>query len=66
MICKLFTIDNVLVSEHNISNNDGQQIKTACPNRLLTLMPDLTFTQLDEGLNKTVEWFRLHYPNIRK
>ena len=66
MICKLFEIENVVPSEISTSHNDGQQIKTACSNRLLDLMPDLTFTELDVGLNKTIEWFKLHYPNIRK
>jgi GDP-L-fucose synthase len=66
LICRLFGINNVIASETSISKNDGQQIKTACPNRLLRIMPDLTFTPLEVGLENTVNWFKSNYPNIRK
>ena len=66
IICKLCGIENVIPSEISTSHNDGQQMKTACPNRLLHLMPDLTFTPLEKGIKETIEWFNLHYPNIRK
>jgi GDP-L-fucose synthase len=66
MICKIFGIHNVIPSEISNTNNDGQQIKTACPSRLLHLIPDLTFTSLELGLDQTIQWFKMNYDNIRK
>jgi len=66
LICKLFGIYNVIPSEISNSNNDGQQIKTACPDRLLKLIPNITFTTLEKGIKETIEWFIANYPNIRK
>jgi GDP-L-fucose synthase len=66
LIGNLLHIQNVIPAETEIGNNDGQQIKTASPDRLLSLMPDLTFTPIEVGLEKTVTWFLQHYPNVRK
>lgn len=66
LIGNLLHIQNVIPAEREIGNNDGQQIKTATPDRLLTLMPDVTFTPIEVGLEKTVTWFLQHYPNVRK
>jgi len=66
LIGNLLHIQNVIPAEREIGNNDGQQIKTATPDRLLTLMPDVTFTPIEVGLEKTVYWFLQHYPNVRK
>jgi GDP-L-fucose synthase len=66
LIGNLLQIKNVIPAETEIGNNDGQQIKTASPDKLLSLMPDLTFTTLEVGLEKTVNWFLDNYPNIRK
>lgn len=66
LICNVLHIQNVIPAETEIGNNDGQQIKTASPDRLLTLMPDLTFTPIEVGLEKTVTWFLDNYPNVRK
>jgi GDP-L-fucose synthase len=66
LIGNLLHIKTVIPAETEIGNNDGQQIKTASPNKLLSLMPDLTFTPIEVGLEKTVNWFLDNYPNIRK
>jgi GDP-L-fucose synthase len=66
LIGNVLHIQNVIPAETEIGNNDGQQIKTASPDRLLSLMPDLTFTPIEVGLEKTVTWFLNNYPNIRK
>jgi GDP-L-fucose synthase len=66
LIGNVLHIQNVIPAETEIGNNDGQQIKTSSPDRLLTLMPDLTFTPIEVGLEKTVTWFLDNYPNIRK
>jgi len=66
LIGNFFKIQNVIPAEREIGNNDGQQIKTASPNKLLSLIPNLTFTPIEEGLKKTLTWFLDNYPNIRK
>jgi len=67
LIAKQFGIDNVVPSEVESQNtkNDGQQIKTASPARLLSLFPNFEFTQLEDGIQETVAWFKENYPNIR-
>jgi GDP-L-fucose synthase len=45
---------------------DGQQIKTACPARLLRIMPNLELTVLETGIADTVNCFLQSYPNVRK
>lgn len=66
LIGNLLHIQNVIPAETEVGNNDGQQIKTASPDRLITLIPDITFTPIEEGLEKTLTWFLDNYPNIRK
>ena len=45
---------------------DGQQIKTACPTKLLRIMPNLELTALKTGIANTINWFLQSYPNVRK
>jgi GDP-L-fucose synthase len=66
LIAKEFGISRVEPSDKIDSQNDGQKIKTASPARLLELMPDFSFTNIETGIHQTVEWFKNNYPYIRK
>lgn len=65
LIALEFDIHNVMPTEKS-DKKDGQQIKTASPQKLLDLMPGFQFIPLDQGIHKTVQWFKENYPNIRK
>ena len=45
---------------------DGQHKKTACNKKLRGLRPDYTFTTMDEGVQKAVDWFVANYDSARK
>jgi len=45
---------------------DGQFKKTACNKKLRGLRPDYTFTTIDAGIQKSVDWFVENYENARK
>jgi GDP-L-fucose synthase len=66
LIASEFGIEQVIPMETTVGENDGQQIKTANPARLLELFPNFHFTSLEYGIKQTVEWFKCTYPNIRK
>lgn len=65
LITKEFGISNVRPSEISAGTNDGQQIKTASPVKLFSIMSDLEMTPLETGIKETVAWFVNNYPNIR-
>ena len=46
--------------------SDGQYKKTADNRRLLDLYSSYNFKNIDEGIQKTVEWFVANYANSRK
>ena len=46
--------------------SDGQYKKTADNRRLLDLYGSYNFKNIDEGIQKTVEWFVANYANSRK
>lgn len=48
------------------SFSDGQIKKTADGSTFNGLFPDFKYTPLIDGLKTTVDWFKLHYPNVRK
>ena len=48
------------------SKPDGQFKKPASNKKLLSYLPDYKFISLDEGMGRTVEWFKEHYPEVRK
>lgn len=66
IICNRFSINSVIPEDISIGNNDGQQVKTVCPDRLLTLIPDITFIPIEIGIQQTVDWFIQNYPYVRK
>ena len=45
---------------------DGQFKKPASNKKLLSYLPNYQFISLDEGIGRTIEWFKDNYPNIRK
>ena len=48
------------------SKSDGQYKKTASNKKLREYFPDFKFTSIEEGLDKTVNWFVNNINNIRK
>lgn len=48
------------------SKADGQFKKTASNKKLRCLKPDYTFTSIEEGIQKSVEWFEANYETARK
>lgn len=45
---------------------DGQFKKTACNKKLRKLRPDYKFVSIDEGVQKSVDWFVENYETLRK
>lgn len=48
------------------SKADGQFKKTACNKKLRSLKADYKFTEMQEGIKKSVDWFVEHYETCRK
>lgn len=48
------------------SKPDGQFRKPSDATKLKKLNPSFQWTQLEAGIEDTVEWFLINYPNIRK
>ena len=46
--------------------SDGQYKKTADNLNLKLLFPDFKFTEISEGIPKSIEWFIKNYAQIRK
>ena len=44
---------------------DGQYQKPSSNRKFVDLFPDFQYTELDTGLEKTVQWFKENYPNVR-
>jgi GDP-L-fucose synthase len=65
-ICTEFNIQHVEPMDKQKGVNDGQQIKTASPAKLLTLLPNFQFTPLKDGISQTVKWFKENYDILRK
>ena len=51
--------------EYDSSKADGQFKKTANNAKLMTLMPHFEFTPIEEGIAKTVQWFKENKDKIR-
>ena len=50
----------------DISKPDGQYRKPTDNTKLRKYQPDFRFTPIEEGIEKTVQWFTVNYPNVRK
>lgn len=48
------------------SKSDGQFKKTASNAKLMSLHPDFKFTKIQEGIRKSVQWFKENYDIARK
>lgn len=44
---------------------EGQFKKPSCNTRFLTQNQDFIYTDLDDGLNETINWYLEEYPNVR-
>ena len=64
ILCKKFNLINKI--KYDISYSDGQLIKTSDYNELIQLLPNFKFTSLDNGLEKTINYFIENYNIIRK
>ncbi|MDI6688109.1 MAG: GDP-L-fucose synthase [Desulfobacterales bacterium] len=45
---------------------DGQYRKPSDTTKLRKYLPDFVFTPIEEGIEKSVDWFVTNYPNLRK
>ena len=52
--------------EYDPTKADDQHRKTANNSKLMTLMPHFEFTPIEEGITKTVRWFKENKANCRK
>jgi len=48
------------------TKSDGQHKKTACNRKLMKYLPDFKFTDFDEAVQTSVDWFRNNYEIARK
>lgn len=68
------TVSKIIAKKMNYSENivfdiskpDGQYKKTADNSKLMKLIKDFEFTNIERGINETVEWFQNNYNNCRK
>ena len=66
----IMIVKNFNMTEKNIiydtSYSDGQYKKTCDNSRLTKTFSNFKFTLLEDGLERTIDWFKKHYPHIRK
>jgi GDP-L-fucose synthase len=48
------------------TKSDGQLVKNTNNDRLMSILPNIKFTPIEEGLKETIEWFFSNYEKIRK
>lgn len=48
------------------SYSDGQPAKTTDSNEIYKYFPDFEFTNIDNGLHKMIDYFKLNFENVRK
>lgn len=63
-IAREFEMEEKIVFDTTFS--DGQYKKTADNQKLISYLPHFEFTKMNDGLKKTIQWFKDNYPNIRK
>jgi len=49
----------------DLSKPDGQYRKPSDTTKLKNYLPEFRWTPLEEGIERTVDWFLFNYPNIR-
>jgi len=52
--------------EFDTSKSDGQYKKTADNSKLMNLIDNFEFINIEDGINNTIDWFLENYHNIRK
>ena len=52
--------------EFDTSKADGQFKKTAANHKLRKFLPDYKFTTIEEGIQKTCDWFNENFEKARK
>jgi len=62
-VAKAMEVDDI---KFDTTKSDGQFKKTASNAKLRTFLPDFKFTPIEEGIQKTVEWFTVNYDTARK
>ena len=64
MIAKNFKISNDKI-KFNTEYTDGQFKKTCSNEKLLEHIGHFEFTLIENGLERTIDWFKKNYPNMR-
>lgn len=67
-------VANIIADELDFNGNlifdstksDGQYRKPSDNTKLKSIISDFSFTTVNEGISKTINWFTNNYPNIRK
>jgi GDP-L-fucose synthase len=62
-IADQFNVRSVLF---DVAYEDGQMTKNAINGKITSKFPLFSFTPIDEGIRTTVDWFKQHYPLVRK
>ena len=71
---KLKDMVNIIASEFNFKGKivwdldkpEGQFRKPSDNSIIRSIAPDFRFTPIEEGIHKSITWFKDNYPNIRK
>ena len=63
-IAKAFNYEHMI--QYDDSYSDGQYKKTADNSKLMKYLPDFSFTDIEDGIIKSVEWFLQNYEECRK
>ena len=63
-IAKSYDYENMI--EFDTTSSDGQYKKTADNSKLINLYNEYKFINIDEGIEKSVEWFKNNYESCRK
>ena len=63
-VAKAMNFDGEIVFD--VSKSDGQFKKTAANKKLRKYRPDYTFTTMEDGIQKSVDWFIQNYETARK
>ncbi len=63
IIAKEFNFDGEIVFD--VTKPDGQLRKPTDNTKLKSLFPEYKFTNIEDGIKKTVKWFIKNYPNVK-
>ena len=64
LVAKKFNYQESMIFDN--SKPDGQYKKTASNAKLRRLIGNFNFTDIEEGINKTIDWFESNYNKVRK